>query len=106
MTDSRPENGAVPASTKNLVLALLAYTVARIALVVAIGAVIFYGGRAVGVDVPFVAAAAFGVLVALPLGLLLFKPLRLRVNAQIAAVDARRQAQRDDLHARLSGREN
>lgn len=99
----RTEKGEAPATMGTLIVSVLAYTVARLVLVVAIAAVIYFVGQAVSVNVPVLVAAVFGVLIALPLGLVLFKPLRLRVNDQIARVDAERSARRDDLSARLRG---
>ncbi|MEO9326877.1 DUF4229 domain-containing protein [Gordonia sp. B21] len=92
-----------PASPAKLALALFGYTVARMFLVVVVGALVFFGGRLVGVDVPFLVAAVFGVLIALPLGMFLFKSLRVTVNTQIAAIDAERKARHEDLQARLRG---
>ncbi|MCF8589668.1 DUF4229 domain-containing protein [Gordonia sp. HY285] len=100
-----PANDEAPATMGTLVVAVLLYTAARLVLVVAIAAVIFYVAKAVSVDVPLVVAAVFGVLIALPLGMVLFKSLRLRVNDQIARVDAERSARRDDIASRLRGDE-
>ena len=79
------------------------YSVARLLLVVVIGAIIMFGGKAVGAEVPLLVAALFAVLIALPLSLLLFARLRKRVNVGIAAVDAQRREDRDDLRAKLRG---
>ncbi len=62
-----------------------------------------FGGKLVGVDVPFLVAAVFGVLIALPLGMYLFKSLRLKVNSEISAIEADRRARHDDLQSRLRG---
>ncbi|MGB3697134.1 MAG: DUF4229 domain-containing protein [Gordonia sp. (in: high G+C Gram-positive bacteria)] len=107
MTEERPADGhpdqQAQATTATLIVAVLLYSLARLALVVVLAAAIVFGAKAVGVEVPLLVAAVFGVLIALPLGLVLFKSLRLRVNDQIAQVDARRSQQRDDLQARLRG---
>ncbi|MGC0365427.1 hypothetical protein ABH922_003411 [Rhodococcus sp. 27YEA15] len=79
------------------------YSVARLLLVVAIGAVIVTGGKLAGVDIPLMVAALFAVLTALPLSLVLFAKLRKKVNVGIAAVDAQRRSDRDDLRAKLRG---
>ena len=81
------------------------YTIARLGLVVVIAAIIIGIGKLAGVNVPTLVAAVFGVLIALPLGMVLFKKLRLRVNAQISAVDAQRRSRHDDLQAKLRGSE-
>lgn len=80
------------------------YTVARLVLVVALTAVIFYGGRAVGLDtMPLAVAGLFALAIGMPLGMAIFAPLRRRVTASIEVVDGRRRAERDDLRARLRG---
>lgn len=86
----------------SMISALVLYTLARLALVAALAAVIYFVGG-LFVQVPVIVAAMFGILIALPLGMVLFKPLRLRVNAQVAAIDAQRQQRRDDLESRLRG---
>lgn len=91
------------ASAGSVAIAVAMYTVARLALVVVVAAIILGIGALVGVEVPLLVAAVFGVLIALPLGLVLFKKLRLRVNSQIAAVDNARRARHDDLQSRLRG---
>ncbi|MEE3851405.1 DUF4229 domain-containing protein [Gordonia sp. LSe1-13] len=87
-----------------MALWLALYTLARLALVVVVAALIMGIGALAGVEVPLLVAAVFGVLIALPLGLVLFKKIRLRVNGQIAAVDSARQKRHDDLQSRLRGK--
>ncbi|NDV10315.1 DUF4229 domain-containing protein [Rhodococcus sp. IEGM 248] len=79
------------------------YSIARLLLVVVIGAIILGVAAVVGVAVPLLVAAIFAVLIALPLSLLLFAKLRRRVNEGIAAFDAQRRADQADLRARLRG---
>ncbi|WP_099025868.1 DUF4229 domain-containing protein [Mycolicibacterium palauense] len=87
-----------------MVLDVLAYLVARLLLVAALSAAIFYGARLLGIaEFPLVVAVLFGIVVALPLGIWLFAPLRRRATAGIAAVDERRRRDRDQLRARLQG---
>ncbi|MEP9415159.1 DUF4229 domain-containing protein [Gordonia sp. VNQ95] len=90
-------------SAGSLALAVALYTLARLALVVVLAAIIWGIGKLAGVDVPILVAAVFGVLIALPLGMVVFKSLRLRVNEQIAAVDEQRRRRHDDLQTRLRG---
>ncbi|MFW0788654.1 DUF4229 domain-containing protein [Gordonia sp. CPCC 205333] len=90
-------------SVATMIGSLVLYTLARIILVIVIATVIFFVGR-IFVEVPVIVAAMFGVLIALPLGMFLFKPLRLRVNAQVAAIDADRAKRRDELQSRLRGK--
>ncbi|WP_408015966.1 DUF4229 domain-containing protein [Rhodococcus chondri] len=79
------------------------YSLARLALVVVLAVVIIFVPRLFGVDIPLLIAALFAVLIALPLSLVLFAPLRRRVNEGIATVDERRRAARADLEGRLRG---
>ena len=88
---------------KGLAVNIALYTGARMLLVLVIAAVIFGAGFAVGVQVPILVAAVFGVLISLPLSLVMFKNLRIRVNESIAEVDADRRAARADLQSKLRG---
>ncbi|NMO03919.1 DUF4229 domain-containing protein [Gordonia sp. TBRC 11910] len=81
---------------------LVLYTLARLVLVIVLAVAIYFIGG-LFVQIPAIVAAMFGVLIALPLGMFLFKPLRLRVNSQVAAIDAERRKSRDDLQSRLRG---
>jgi hypothetical protein len=83
---------------------VVVYLVARLLLVAVLTAAIFYGAHLVGVArFPLVVALLFGIVVALPLGIWLFGPLRRRATASIAAVDERRRQDRAELQARLRG---
>ena len=91
-------------STGAMVLDVLAYIGARLVLVGLLTAVIFYGAHLIGVgDIPLVVAMLFALVIALPLGIWLFAPLRRRATASIAAVDERRRRDREQLQARLRG---
>lgn len=79
------------------------YSGARLLLVVVIAAVIVGIGLIAGVKVPVLVAAVFAVLISLPLSLLLFKSLRIRLNESIAGVDEGRRAVRAELQAKLRG---
>lgn len=94
---------ATPGAGKRLAVDLAVFTAARVALVVALAGGIYLLGRLVGIDVPILVAAFFAVVISLPLGMLLFKGLRDRVNVGIATVDAGRKAQRENLTSRLRG---
>lgn len=99
MSDSR--------SLSRLVVDVLAYVAARLLLVVALTAVIFGVGHLLGVrDFPLVVAMLFALVVALPLGIWVFTPLRHRATASIAAFDERRRKDREQLQARLRGEES
>lgn len=98
MPESRPGS--------RLLVDVLAYMLARLLLVVVIAAVIFGGAHLLGVrDFPLVIALLFAIVIALPLGMWVFAPLRRRANASIAVVDERRREDREQLQARLRGDE-
>lgn len=92
-------------ATGRLVLDVVLYTVARLVMVAALTAAIFFGARLLGVDAPLVVAMLFAIIIALPLGFWLLAPLRRRATAGIARVDERRRRDRDQLRARLRGDE-
>jgi ABC-type bacteriocin/lantibiotic exporter with double-glycine peptidase domain len=83
---------------------IVTYLLARLLLVAALSVVIFYGAHALGIyEFPLVLAVLFAIVIALPLGIWAFSPLRRRATASIAAVDERRRADRAELRARLQG---
>ena len=91
-------------ATGRMVRDVAVYTLARLALVAALTAVIFYAAHLLGItEMPFVVALLFGIILALPLGIWLLAPLRRRATAGIAGVDARRRSDREQLEARLRG---
>lgn len=93
-------------SGSRLVVDVLAYAMARLLLVAALTAVIFGAGHLVGIrDFPLVIALLFAIVIALPLGIWVFAPLRRRATASIAAFDERRRKDREQLQARLRGEE-
>jgi ABC-type proline/glycine betaine transport system permease subunit len=84
----------------------LLYVVARLALVAAVTAVIYGIARALGVhEFPIVVALLFAFVIAMPLGMWLFAPLRRRATAGLEAATARRRHDREQLRARLRGEE-
>lgn len=98
MSESRPGS--------RLVVDVLVYTLARILLVAVLAAVIFGGAHLLGLrEFPLIIALLFAIVIALPLGIWLFAPLRRRATASIAAVDERRRQDREQLQARLRGDE-
>lgn len=81
-----------------------AYLVARLALAAVLTAVIVGVGHLVGIrEFPLIVAVLFAIVLALPLGIWLFAPLRRRATASIAAFDERRRKDRESLQARLRG---
>jgi hypothetical protein len=100
VSESQPNGRAAGRVVRDV----LVYVLARVVLVVALTAVIFFGARLIGVDdFPLVIALVFAIVIALPLGIWVFAPLRRRATAGIALVDERRRKDRDQLHARLRG---
>jgi hypothetical protein len=80
------------------------YAVARLLLVVVLSAAIYGAALLLGLhDFPLVIALLFALVIALPVGIWVFAPLRRRATAGVAALDARRRADRDRLRARLRG---
>lgn len=83
------------------------YTLARLLLAAVLTAVIFFLAHLVGItEFPLVVALLFAIVLALPLGIWLFAPLRRRATASIAQFDERRRTDRDQLRARLRGDES
>ncbi|MEV0356695.1 DUF4229 domain-containing protein [Nocardia sp. NPDC050697] len=110
MSDATPSRDAAaagePAPGRRLALNLGLYTLARLALVVLITALIVGVARLVGVQIPVVVAALFAIIVAMPLSLTLFKSLRSKVNEDIATVDQKRRQDKARLRARLRGEDD
>lgn len=89
-----------------LVVDVVVYTLARIALVVALAAAIYYIAKLIGIaEFPLIVALLFAIVLALPLGIWLLAPLRRRATASIASVDERRRKDREQLQARLRGQD-
>lgn len=96
MSESRPGS--------RLVVDVLVYVLARLLLVAVLTAVIFGAGHLLGLrDFPLVIALLFAFVIALPVGIWLFAPLRRRATASIAEFDERRRRDREQLQARLRG---
>ncbi|MFF0489650.1 DUF4229 domain-containing protein [Nocardia sp. NPDC004068] len=107
---SRPDDDAAPETAvspgRRLVRNLVLYTLARLALVAVLAAVIVAAARLLNVDIPLIVALLFALVVAMPLSMVLFKRLRARVNEDIAAVDEKRRTDKARLRARLRGDES
>ena len=84
---------------------VLAYLGARLALAAVLAVVIFVVGRFITPDFPVTVAVLFAIVVAFPLGIWVFAPLRKRATASIATFDEGRRKERDALRARLRGEE-
>ncbi|HYO03320.1 MAG TPA: DUF4229 domain-containing protein [Mycobacterium sp.] len=89
-----------------MVVDVLIYTIARLLLVVLLAAAIYFGGHLLGIrEFPIVVPLLFAIVLALPLGIWLFAPLRHRATASMAVFDERRSRDREQLRARLRGDE-
>lgn len=102
-TSGPTPDGPRPGAGGRLASALAIYTLVRLGLVVVLAAVIYGVGFLAGVDVPVLVAAIFAVVIALPVGMIAFRSLRLRVNTAIAEVDEDRRRKREALQSRLRG---
>lgn len=80
------------------------YAAARLALLAALTAVIYALGRLLGLNgFPPIVAALLALIVALPLGMWVFTPLRRRATESLAVAGERRRREREELQARLRG---
>jgi uncharacterized protein DUF4229 len=96
---SKPES-----SVGRGVVSVLLYVAARLVLVVVVTAVIYGAGRLLGVqEFPLAVAALFALIIAMPLGIWLFGPLRRRATAGLVVATERRRRDREQLRARLRG---
>nr|WP_264063940.1 DUF4229 domain-containing protein [Mycobacterium montefiorense] len=83
---------------------ILLYAVARLLLAAVFTGVIYLAARLLGVSqFPVVVAALFALIIAMPLGIWVFSPLRRRATAALAVAGERRRAEREQLQARLRG---
>lgn len=90
-----------------MVTDVLLYTFARLLLVAVLAAVIVGAGHLLGVtQFPVVVALLFALVLALPLGIWLFAPLRRRATASMAVFDERRRLDKEQLRSRLRGGES
>ncbi|MGE2813829.1 DUF4229 domain-containing protein [Mycobacterium heidelbergense] len=99
-----PRPGAGERTRNHVVVDVLVYAAARLLLVVALAAAIYGIARLLGVtQFPVVVAALFALIIAMPLGIWLFAPLRRRATAGLAVAGERRRREREQLQARLRG---
>jgi len=83
---------------------VVVYAAARLVLVVVLSAVIYGLGRLIGLTYfPPIVAVLFALVIALPLGMWVFTPLRKRATASLAVAGERRRRERAELQARLRG---
>lgn len=83
---------------------VLLYTAARLGLVLVLSGMIYGVARLLGLtQFPVVVALLFALIIAMPLGIWLFGPLRRRATASLALAGERRRREREQLQARLRG---
>lgn len=105
-SDNAPGDGQgrAPGARRRAVIDVLLYAAARLLLAVMLAAVIYGVARLMGVSqFPVVVAALFALIIAMPLGIWLFGPLRRRATASLAVAGERRRREREQLRARLHG---
>lgn len=81
--------------------AILVYTAIRIGLVVVLTAALWFAGEPFGM--PPIVALAFAIVLQLPLSVVLFRRQRSNLTAALARSKSHRTAERDRLHAQLTG---
>jgi len=98
------EDGTGDRPGSRVVVDVLLYTAARLLLVVVLSGAIYGVARLLGVtEFPMVIAVLFALIIAMPLGIWLFGPLRRRATAALAIAGERRRREREQLQARLRG---
>ena len=104
---SEGEREVTGGSGQRMVIDVAVYTLARLLLAAVLTALIFFLAHLIGIaEFPLVVAVLFAIVLALPLGIWVFAPLRRRATASIAEFDERRRTDRADLRARLRGDES
>jgi hypothetical protein len=88
---------ADPRAEPGIAATLVLYTLARLALLAVIAGLLLLAGT------PLVIALLVALIVALPLSMLVFRGLRARLDAALAASRARRGQEREALRAGLRG---
>lgn len=93
-----------PSTAARAVVDILLYVAARLILVVALTGAIYGVAWLLGVHaLPVTVIVLFALVIAMPLGMWLFGPLRRRATAGLEAATARRRRDREQLRARLRG---
>lgn len=104
MSAGRSEDHTGELTASRVVVDVLLYAGARLVLAAALSAAIYVVARLLGVtEFPIVVAVLFGLIIAMPLGIWVFSPLRRRATASLAVAGERRRRERRQLEARLHG---
>lgn len=103
-SDNSTGDNAAERTRDRVVVDVLLYAGARLLLAVLLTGVIFLAAQLLGVTpFPVVVAALFALIIAMPLGIWVFAPLRRRATASLALAGERRRTEREQLQARLRG---
>ena len=93
-----------PGATSQTARYVVLYAAARLVLVIGLSAAIYGTARLLGIhEFPVAVAVLFALVIGMPLGMLLFSPLRRRATAGLAITGERRRREREQLQARLRG---
>ena len=104
MSEGSSDNSTEERTRNRVVVDVLLYAAARLVLVVVLSGAIYAVARLLGVtQFPIVVAVLFALIIAMPLGIWLFGPLRRRATAGLAIAGERRRREREQLQARLRG---
>ena len=104
MSEGPSDNSTGERAGNRVVVDVLLYAAARLLLAVVLTGAIYGIARLLGVaQFPIVVAALFALIIAMPLGIWLFGPLRRRATAALATAGERRRREREQLQARLRG---
>lgn len=102
--DHAANEGSARGAGSRVVLHVSVYMAARLLLAVVLTGVIYGVARLAGItQFPIVVAVLFALIIAMPLGIWVFAPLRRRATAALAVAGERRRRERELLQARLRG---
>jgi FtsH-binding integral membrane protein len=106
VADAAGRSEATGRPVSRMLVDVLGYLGARLLLTAVLGVAIYAVGHVIGLaDFPVAVAAMMAIVIAFPLGIWVFAPLRRRATASIAAYDEGRRRDRAQLRARLRGDE-
>ena len=106
MSEGPSDNSTEQRTRNRVVVDVALYAAARLVLVVVLSGAIYWVARLLGItQFPVVVALLFALIIAMPLGIWLFAPLRRRATASLAIAGERRRREREQLRARLRGEE-
>lgn len=102
--DPAANEGMARQGASRVAVHVAAYMAARVLLAGVLTGVIYGVARLAGISqFPIVVAVLFALIIAMPLGMLVFAPLRRRATAALAIAGERRRRERELLQARLHG---